>query len=192
MQIETLDLRTVSDADALEIAELLVRVWPKSVKTVAIRQRQLIELGQKYDRHAERAPLSFLLKLYKGSESGQLIAHSAVLPRSIGTSAGDLEIAGLTRVCTAPEQRGRGLGEVIVRPVFDLVDSGAYEFSLFQTTQDVRPFYEKLGARVVENSIVNSLDADHQESPFWDKIIMRYPSGGSWPEGEIDLRGPGY
>jgi len=187
MEVETLDLRTISDADALEIAELLVQVWPKSVKTVAIRQRQLMELGQKHDRHAEPAPLSFMIR-----ESGLLIAHSAVLPRSIGTSAGDLEIAGLTRVCTAPQQRGRGLGQLIVRPVFDLVDSGVYQFSLFQTAQEVRPFYEKLGARVVENAIVNSLDTDHQESPFWDKVIMRYPGGGSWPEGEIDLRGPGY
>jgi len=187
MQIESLDLRTVSEADALEIAKLLVSVWPKSKKTVAIRQRQLIELGQKFDLHEELAPLSFLIR-----ESGQLIAHSAVLPRAIGTSAGDLEIAGLTRVCTAPAQRGRGLGEIIVRPVFDLVDSKVYQFSLFQTTQDVKPFYEKLGACVIKNSIVNSLGTDLHESPFWDKVIMRYPSGGPWPEGEIDLRGPGY
>jgi len=187
MEIETLDLRTITAAEALEIAELLVCVWPNSEKTVAVRQRQLIELGQKYDRDEEPAPQSFLIR-----ESGKLIAHSAVLPRSIGTSAGDLVIAGLTRVCTSPEQRGRGLGEIIVRPVFDLVDNGAYQFSLFQTTQDVGSFYEKLGACVIENSIVNSLGTDHQESPFWDKIVMRYPCSGSWPTGEIDLRGPGY
>jgi len=187
MQVETLDLRKVSDADALEIAELLVRVWPKSEKTVAIRKSQLIELGQRFDQHKEPGPRSFLIR-----ESGQLIAHAAVLPRSIGTAAGELEIAGLTRVCTCPEHRGRGLGEIIVRPVFDLVDSGIYQFSLFQTTQAVRSFYEKLGACVIENSIVNSQDPDQHESPFWDKVIMRYPSGGSWPAGEIDLRGPGY
>lgn len=187
MQVETLDLRTITTENAREIAELLVRVWPQSVKTVEIRQRQLIELGQKFDLGEEPAPQSFLIR-----DSGQLIAHAAVLPRSIGTSTGDLVIAGLTRVCTAPEQRGKGLGEIIVRPVFDLVDNGIYPFSLFQTTQAVRPFYEKLGACIIENSIVNSLGIDHQESPFWDKIIMRYPESGTWPEGEIDLRGPGY
>ncbi len=187
MHIESLDLRTISDADALQIAELLVRIWPNSEKTVAVRQSQLLELGQKYAPDEKPAPQSFFIR-----ESGQIIAHSAVLPRSIGSPTGDLKIAGLTRVGTSPEQRGRGLGQIIVRPVFDLVDRGDYQFSLFQTTQQVRPFYEKLGACVIDNPIVNSLGIEHQESPFWDKVIMRYPSDQAWPQGEIDMRGPGY
>ena len=187
MDVETFDLRTLPDAVALEIAELLVRVWPNSEKTVAIRKQQLLELGQKYAPDEGLAPQSFLIR-----ESGRLIAHSAVLPRSIGSTEGDLQIAGLTKVCTCPEHRGRGLGEEIVRPVFDLVDQGDFQFSLFQTTQKVRPFYEKLGACTVDNPIVNSLGIDHQESPFWDKVIMRYPKDRAWPQGEIDMRGPGY
>ena len=41
-------------------------------------------------------------------------------------------------------------------------------------------------------SIVNSLGDDLHESPFWDRVIMRYPTDRDWPPGEIDLRGPGY
>ncbi len=84
------------------------------------------------------------------------------------------------------------MGALVVRLVFDLVDQGAFAFSLFQTTPEVRPFYERLGAAVIDNPIVNSLADDVHESPFWDRVIMRYPSGLGWPVGEIDLRGPGY
>ena len=56
----------------------------------------------------------------------------------------------------------------------------------------MRPFYEKLGASTIDNPIINSLADDRHASPFWDRVIMRYPSTGTWPEGEIDLRGPGY
>ncbi|NOY41922.1 MAG: GNAT family N-acetyltransferase [Planctomycetes bacterium] len=187
MQVETLDIRTLPNAQATEIAELLVSVWPKSVKTVAVRHEQLLALGDHYAGLEAQAPRSLFIR-----ENGQIIAHAAVLPRTIGTAAGDMVIAGLTRVCTAPEQRGRGLGEIVVRAVFELVDDGTFPFSLFQTTLEVRPFYEKLGATIIENPIINSLEKDAHGSPFWDKEIMRYPGSGNWPGGEIDLRGPGY
>jgi predicted GNAT family N-acyltransferase len=187
MQVETLDARTLSDADARAIAELLVRVWPDSHKTVEVRQQQLLDTGRDYDGVDQQAPRSFVIR-----EAGQVIAHSAVIPRTIGTTDGELTIAGLGRVCTDPDQRGSGMGAVVVRPVFELVDQGLFSFSLFQTTTEVSPFYERLRCTAVDNPIVNSLAADELHSPFWDKVIMRYPDGPGWPEGEIDLRGPGY
>jgi predicted N-acetyltransferase YhbS len=186
MKVETLDARNLSEADAQLIAELLVRVWPDS-KTVDVRRRQMIELGLNYTGPDAQAPRSFLIR-----EAGKVIAHSAILPRTVGAAAGELVIAGLTRVCTDADQRGRGLGELVVRAVFDLVDQGFFMFSLLHTTLDVRPFYEKLGCCTVENPIINSLTPQEHESPFWDKEIMRYPATGDWPTGEIDLRGPGY
>ena len=187
MQVEIRDLRTLTVAQAEEIANLLVQVWPKSQKSFADRRDQMLELGQNQGGSESQAPRSFLFR-----EAGRLIAHSAVFPRLIATSSGEMTIAGLTRVCTAPDQRGRGLGERAVRAAFDLVDGGTFPFSLFQTTVEVRSFYEMLGSQVVENSIFNSLGEDSRASPFWDKEIMRYPAGGNWPAGEIDLRGPGY
>ncbi len=187
MQVETLDARSLSEADARGIAELLVRVWPKSPKTVEVRQRQMLEMGRDHQGSDLQAPRSFVVR-----EEGRVIAHSAVIPRTIGTSQGEITIAGLTRVGTDPNERSRGLGALIVRPVFELVDQGAFSFSLFQTTAEVSPFYEKLRCAAIDNPIVNSLAEDEHHSPFWDKVIMRYPDGPGWPEGEIDLRGPGY
>jgi len=187
MQVETLDARTLTPAQATDIAELLVRVWPNSTKKLADREEQMLAMGRDYTGPDTQAPKSFLLR-----ENGKIIAHSAFLPRTIGTTTGDLVIAGLTRVCTDPNQRGRGLGDIVVKAVFDLVDDGTFPFSLFQTTLEVRPFYEKLGATIIENPIINSLEKQSHVSPFWDKEIMRYPGTGGWPDGVIDLRGPGY
>ncbi len=121
-----------------------------------------------------------------------MIAHAAALPRTIGTSEGELTVLGLAHVATDPDERGRKLGQAVVRAAFELVDHGPYSHALFQTSNSVRPFYEKLGAGAVTNRIVNSLADDPAKNPFWDEVVMRYPAAKHWPTGEIDLRGPGW
>jgi predicted N-acetyltransferase YhbS len=184
---ETLDARRFSADDARAIAELLVLVWPNPEKTIVIRQEQMIELGRDYEGPEEQHPRSVVIR-----EDDRVIAHAGMVPRTIGTPVGDMTVAGLARVCSDPQYRGKGLGELGVREVFALVDRGIFPFALFQTSNKVRPFYEKLGATLVTNQIVNSLADNPTHCPFWDEVAMRYPKDRDWPEGEIDLRGPGY
>lgn len=185
--VEELDARTYSAADARAIAELLCLVWPKPEKNVDIRQEQLVALGRGYRGREDQHPRSFVIR-----DHGRIIAHSGMLPRTIGTGSGDLTIAALSRVCSDPTYRGQGLGELVVREVFSLVDAEVFLFSLFQTSHKVQPFYEKLGATLVDNRIINSLADDPTSYPFWDEVVLRYPKNRVWPAGEIDLRGPGY
>lgn len=187
MQVECLDARKMTEDDAHAIGELLSTVWPNPEKSAEYRKQQLLAGGREYAGPDAQAPRSFIVR-----EDGRVIAHSGIIPRLIGTSAGDFVIAGLARVCCDPNQRGRGLGEVIARAALGVVDSGAFPFSLFQTSPEVRPFYEKLGACAVDNKIVNSFGDEAEKSPFWDRVVMCYPADGDWPEGEIDLKGPGY
>ncbi len=186
-QVETLDARVLTTADARAIAELIVKVWPKSGKSVEFREQQLLDMGRGYHGSPAQAPRSTVIR-----EAGHIIAHAAFIPRTIGTTTGEMTIAGLARVCSDPDFRGQGLGELVVREIFALIDKQVFPFSLFQTSTAVRPFYEKLGACQIMNRIVNSLGDDPQASPFWDEAILRYPKDRQWPEGEIDLRGPGY
>ena len=187
MQIATLDAREMTDDEALAIGKLLAATWQNPEKPASVRAKKLLEIGANYHGPDKQGPRSFVVR-----EHGQVIAHAAILPRTIGTDAGSMTIAGLASVCTDPAQRGRGLGEVIAKAAFEPVDTGLFPFSLFQTSEKVRPFYERLGAVVVENKIVNSLAEDPTAFPFWDSVIMRYPGNKDWPKGEIDLRGPGY
>ena len=78
-----------------------------------------------------------------------------------------------------------------MRAAFHTVDEGSFPVSLFQTSFGVQAFYEKIGACLVSNPVVNSL-GDTPGNPFWDDVAMRYPASAEWPEGTIDLRGPGY
>jgi predicted GNAT family N-acyltransferase len=186
-QIETIDRRRISEADARAIAELVVKIWPKVDRTVDSFTANLLIQWNAYDGPENRHPRSFLIR-----EAGRVVAHASVYPRTVGTANGEITIAALARVCTDPSVRGRKLGDAVVRKSFELVDDGTFPFSLFQTTPDVRPFYERLGAIPIHNTFVNSLADDPKTNPFWAEVPMRYPATGNWPAGEIDLRGPGW
>ena len=187
MQIETLDRRTITESDARAIAELLVAIWPKLGRTVESRTEEMLYQWKNYSGPETEHARSFVVR-----EGDRVVAHAGIEPRTIGTSEGDITVLALARVCTDPAVRGRKLGQAVVRAAFDLVGDGSFPFALFQTREAVRPFYERLGAAIVDNRFLNSLAADPSANPFWDKVIMRYPAGPSWPSGEIDLRGPGW
>lgn len=187
VHIDTLDRRSMSEADARAIAELLCAVWPKPGRTVDSRTAELLAQWRDYDGPEAQHPRSVVVR-----EAGRVTAHAGADPRTIGTSQGELTILALGKVCTDPAERGRKLGAAVVRGVFQLVDDGTFPWSLFQTCHFVRPFYEKLGCALVENRIVNSLADDPTANPFWDDVVMRYPATEGWPAGQIDLGGPGY
>jgi len=200
MQVEVFDTRTLSEADLRAIAELLVATWPNPEKTVAFRIQQQIDLGRQFADAKSAFPLSLLVR-----EGERVVAHGCLVPRRIGTSAGEMLVAGLAKVCTDSTSRKKGLGATVVRAVFDLVapkekdpakqgelGQENFRFALFQTTCEVQPFYEKLGACTVDNPVMNSQSENPKDSPFWDGVVMRYPAGEGWPTGEIDLQGPGY
>jgi predicted N-acetyltransferase YhbS len=187
MQIETIDRRTINFADAQAIAELLVSIWPKAGRTVESRTEEMLTTWREYRGPESQYPRSFIVR-----DGGRVVAHAEAVPRTLRTSAGDLTILALARVCTDPAVRGRNLGQAVVKAAFKLVEDGAYPFALFQTRETVQPFYEKLGAVRVNNRFYNSLAVDSTATPFWDPAIMRYPALGNWPIGDIDTNGPGW
>ena len=187
MPIEIWDSRYLTVEQALAIGRLIYQTWPKADQTAETRAARQIELGRQHLGIAGPGPRSIVVV-----EGDRLMAHASIFPRVIGAEGGDMLIGALAAVCTDAGMRGRGLGELVVRTAFGRVDAGEFEFSLFQTTPQVQPFYEKLGCVVVENRVVNSLADDPDAYPFWNDVVMRYPASGVWPTGTIDLRGPGY
>lgn len=187
MQTETLDHRTITEADAREIAELLIAIWPKPGRTVDTRTAEILTQWRNYHGPEAQHTRSFVVR-----EGGRIVAHAQAEPRTVKTSASDITVLALCRVCTDPAVRGKKLGQGVVTEAFKLVDNGAFRFALFQTRDVVKPFYEKLGATIVSNRFFNSRADDPTANPFWDPAIMRYPSTGDWPAGDIDTNGPGW
>jgi predicted N-acetyltransferase YhbS len=186
-KIEIIDRRTIGEADARAIAELIVSIWPKLDRTVDTFTAEILKQWKDYRGPENKHPRSFLIR-----EGGRVVAHASIYPRTIATSKGEITVLALARVCTDPVVRGRKLGDAIVRASFALIDQNQFPFALFQTTKEVRPFYERLGAIAVDNTFINSLAADPKANPFWAEVPMRYPATGDWPTGEIDVRGPGW
>jgi predicted GNAT family N-acyltransferase len=187
MHIETLDRRNMKDIDAQAVATLICSIWPKPGRTVETVTDDLLTKHRDYAGPEQQFPRLFIVR-----EADRLLACASAVPHNIRTSQGEITVLALARVCTDPQARGRGLGQAVVEASFDLVDRKTFPFSLFQTTSDVRPFYEKLGCVSVDNRFINSLADDPSANPFWNPEIMRYPATPGWPSGEIDLRGPGW
>jgi hypothetical protein len=184
-QVEELDRARITLEYLRQLSALSCAVFPSPTKTEdsALENLQRAWCAESEDE-ARRC--------YIVREKGVIVTSASITPRWIGSSAGRIRVAGLCGVMCYAELRGRGYGKAVVLKAFENVDSGKFEFSLFQTGE-ARGFYEKLGCCVVRNRIVNSLnrDAPH-DNPLWDPWPMRYPCAGDWPEGTIDLLGPAY
>ena len=187
MPVETWDPRFLTPAQAAGIGELIARVWPKPNVDAAERTRQLADAALRWRGPASHGPRCYVVR-----DDDRIVAHAAIWPRQIAADGRRLTLAGLSRVGADPALRGRGLGELVVRAALAPVDDGEFPFALFQASRRVQLFYEKIGAVIVDNPIVNSLAEDPTANPFWDEIVMRYPADGDWPVGTIDLLGPGF
>ena len=109
MEIETLDHRTIKEPDARAIAELLISIWPKPGRTVETRTNEILSQWRNYYGPEAQYPRSFLVR-----EGDRLVAHAQADPRTIKTSAGEITILALCRVCTDPAVRGKKLGQAVI------------------------------------------------------------------------------
>lgn len=162
---------------------LVNSVWPNPNKTIM----ELVE-----------EEISFALELNYESikrfvvwEENDAIAHAKIFPRTIFSDKMKIKVLALASVCTAVGRRGQGYGKAVVEQAFRFVDQSEFELSLFQT--GIPAFYEKLGARSIHNTFINSKnELNPDANPWWDEYIMIYPSNFNFPRGIIDLNGPGY
>lgn len=159
------------------------RVWPKPEEIAR-------PIEARIDSYYAHTPGNYEILLIESG--GELLAHAEIFPRTVRTSNGEMEVMALASVCTPPDRRGEGYGRRIVRKALEQVDNGRFSVSLFQT--GVPEFYAKLGAREVFNTFINSKGLDGVDhAPWWNPHRMIYPAHfAGWPDGGIDLLGPGY
>jgi GNAT superfamily N-acetyltransferase len=174
---------------AVQLVAMSQRTWPrKEPVTPEDEALKGIADARMFDGPDEYAPMCYAV-----IEDEAALAVAYTFARRVGTASGELPILALAGVVVDKARRGTGLGRAVVRAAFERVDSGVFPFSLFQTDNHNRGFYTKLGAAFVDNPVVNSLSADDPTAPaFWDDLVVVYPDKPGWPQGEIDLRGPGY
>lgn len=169
--------------DLLAMVALAAKVWPDDVDDIQAAADRIAA--------STRTEPDWRNWIVRGD--GQILAKAHTFARTIADERGERTILALAGVCSDPDRRGEGLGKSLVKNALDPVDNGEYPASLFQTSTNVQPFYEKLGAVRIPNPVVSSANTENPEAnPFWDDVVMWYPPTGPLPAGTIDLRGPGY
>ncbi len=135
---------------------------------------------------AEAAGLMHVVKV-----DGGYAAVANTLRRTIDTATGLVTVLGLAGVASDPTVRGSGFGKAAVLDAFARLGEEGLTHCLFQTGK-ARGFYERLGAALVTNRFVDRTADDIEANPWSDDWVMRYPADADWPDGVIDLNGPGY
>ncbi len=176
--VESRRLSTLDRVEMERFAALAASIWspgepPDVDKLLAEAATPDSELRSDEQAHMIRA--------------GERVIAAARSFRRIVSVAGDsFPILALAGVCADERWRGQGLGAAVVRGAWARLD-GPMAVSLFQTA--VPDFYRKLGARCLSVAIVRS---GHAARPFWDPFAMIFPAEAAWPEGPVDIRGPGW
>jgi GNAT superfamily N-acetyltransferase len=174
----------MSDWDLKAVYALLWQVWPGQGSF----EEAFVRFKNRVLEKTENAACRPRFTIWK---DGQVVAHASIFARDVHTEAGSIRLGALSAVCTHPGYRGQGFGARVVRAAFDLIDNGTFPVSLWMTTVPV--FYEKLGARIVENTWINRRSTENPLADPWpDEQKMIYPAGYDWPAGQIDLNGPPY
>jgi hypothetical protein len=168
----------ISHSDKISIVELVRSIWPSKdgVEHSPEEEIELFFANRPEEHH-------IILKC-----NHILCGYARVFLREIMIGDNVYRNCALACVCVNESHRMNGYGHRIVRRAFELVDMKHYDCSLFQT--GVPEFYQKLGARVINNTCVNSLDDN--SNPWWDKFIMIYPSFVETENCIIDIKGKGY
>ena len=177
-----------ADLDAVRAmrARAFRGMFPEADAVEAVRLRERARRHWVEGRDAERGALMHVVVV-----DGVFVAGAHSFLRTIGTRSGDLDVLALAGVATEPARQCAGYGTAVVLDAFARLKRGEARVCLFQTGP-ARAFYERRGCTVVSNRFVNGAGNPPDASPWIDDWVMRYPAAADWPEGELDLRGPGY
>jgi aminoglycoside 2'-N-acetyltransferase I len=124
---------------------------------------------------------------------GRLVGHAGSGRRFVGVGDGEVVVAGIGGVLTAPDVRGRGVGRALLGALQDAARGSApADFGLLGCREDVVPFYESCGFRRTEQLVRDLSPRDGStvvEGRGPTLVCAGTRQLADWPDGTIDLRG---
>lgn len=171
MNIESLYWNDCNPELRSSCADLWAIVWPPG--------RSSVEREQKYEGLREH-------EVHIARVDGEVFAIARTFNQTILMGDSPRDVIALASVCSHPEHRGEGYGKAVALAA--LARSSAVAPALFQT--GVPSFYERLGGRVINNSISTSTVG---VEAFTDDRIMIHPKDAPWDEAAaVDLTVAGW
>ena len=118
---------------------------------------------------------------------GEIIAHSAVHDKILGSASGEIRIGGIAEVCVSAKHRGRGLAKEMLNAIHAWLPANGTSFAVLFGHPRV---YLSSGYHVIRNELGCENALARQLNPFGGKPMVKCLTEAPWPEGVIDLRGP--
>jgi aminoglycoside 2'-N-acetyltransferase I len=124
---------------------------------------------------------------------GRLVGYAGSARRFVGVGDGEVVVAGIGGVLTAPEVRGRGVGRAVLTALQEAARGPARaQYGLLGCREQVVPFYESCGFRRT-GQLVRDLDPRDARTVVESHGPTLVCAGTrpleEWPGGTIDLRG---
>ena len=175
-EIQTIAWQDLDEATTNLCISLWHLIWPNDTNTLERAKRMSSEAKFLHSHHVH-------LLIEKGS----LLTLARSFRQRILLGGNEMDILAIAGVCTHPSQRGLGLGKLVVQEAWKQLKS-TDDLSLFQT--EMPGFYVKLGARLINNTIISSKKGTR---PFWNSYVMIYPNSLVWEDSmQVDLLGDGW
>ncbi len=122
-------------------------------------------------------------------EDEELVSNVHIIDRVVQVGGKPVHVGGIGNISTKVEWRGRGYASSALKVATDfLADTLKVEFGLMTATEEVRPIYEKLGWRMVADSLMME-QAEGKKEAFNYPVLVLPVLGQEWPAGPIDVCG---
>jgi predicted N-acetyltransferase YhbS len=132
---------------------------------------------------------------FNARHEGRLVGSVRLVRRTVRTPDGQRTVGGIANVCSHPQARGLGAAKACMTAAQEYIaGSGQIDFGVLFCGDGVRPFYEKLGWKAVDNEVlVGDPPVRHKyNDPDHHGFIMVYPGRrcmSQWPAGTVNLDG---
>jgi aminoglycoside 2'-N-acetyltransferase I len=150
----------------------------------ALRELLFGAFGGRFDEHDWDHSLGGVHVL--ALEDGQLVAHGAVVGRTLETGGRRLRTGYVEAVATRGDQRGRGLATLVMREVGRVVGE-SYELGALGDGSGIPGFYQRLGWETWRGPTFVATSRGPERTPEEDGsiLVLRTPATG-----ELDPNAP--
>ena len=118
----------------------------------------------------------------------KLVSHIAIIERTCLVNGKPVKVGGVGGVGTHPEWRGHGLASLAMVQAAEFLTNGLkVEFGVLFCDQEMVPYYQRLGWRMIDAPVYFSMHDSKMQS---DSPAMYLPGTKPyWPSGDVDVCG---
>ena len=122
-------------------------------------------------------------------DTGELVSYTGVVRREGAVDGNPTTIGGVGGIATHPDHRGRGYAALGMGRALDKLVGMDTDFALLVCRDELVPYYEGLGWRLFEGTVVDTQFGEPETFTF-NRVMVGDLISTAPSDGTIDLMGP--